>query len=93
MRAVEYEWDEAKRAANRQKHGGDFSAVFDFDWRTAATEPQTMGGEARALSFGVIGDRLHALVWTTRDARVRVISLRRASRRETLRYAEVRDSF
>ncbi len=36
MEPVRYEWDEAKRVENLEKHGIDFMAVRHFDWDTAA---------------------------------------------------------
>ncbi|MEK7820022.1 MAG: BrnT family toxin, partial [Pseudomonadota bacterium] len=42
--------------------------------------------EPRNVSFGFIGPRLYALVWTPRGTIVRVISLRKANRREIKRY-------
>jgi uncharacterized DUF497 family protein len=36
--------------------------------------------------LGLIENRLHALVFTPREGAVRVISLRKANRREVLRY-------
>jgi uncharacterized protein len=89
---VEYTWDEAKRATNLAKHGVDFAIVQGFDWLSAITEPDRRRnyGEERARSTGLIGDRLFVLIHTLRGAKVRIISLRAANRKETLRYAESR---
>ena len=38
-----YEWDEAKRAANRRKHGIDFEDVNSFVWETAEVKPSPRG--------------------------------------------------
>jgi uncharacterized DUF497 family protein len=32
---LRYEWDEAKRETNQQKHGIDFVEVSDFAWNEA----------------------------------------------------------
>ena len=84
------DWDERKRAANLAKHGVDFAAVSAFEWETALTSPDERGGypEPRFLSLGFIGDRLHAVAWTPRDGGRRIISLRKANRREVRRYAD-----
>ena len=85
---MEYEWDEAKRAANLRKHGVDFTLANRFEWERAAHQPDTRHdyGETRVLSIAPIEGRLHAMVWTPRGERIRVISLRKANRREVNRY-------
>lgn len=86
---MRYEWDEAKRRANLAKHGVDFAQAADLEWETALTLPDARFGyaEERNATFGFIGDRLYALVWTPRaDGAVRIISLRKANRREVRRY-------
>lgn len=44
--------------------------------------------ERRFQALGYIGDRLHMLVFTPRDGKVHVISLRKANRREVGRYEQ-----
>jgi len=89
-----FEWDEKKRKANLKKHGVDFDAVWDFDWQTATTRTDTRidYGEIRTLSYGMIGNRLHALVYTQREKAARVISLRKANEREQRVYDEETES-
>ena len=79
---MEYEWDEAKRAANLAKHDIDFEAANSFGWASALIEPSPQRGEMRYAATGYIGQRLHQLVFTMRGERVRIISLRRAHRKE-----------
>jgi len=43
-------------------------------------------GEARFLAFGPIGDRLHCIVFSVRRENIRIISMRRANKREVERY-------
>ena len=81
-----YEWDEDKRRANLEKHGIDFSAVYDFDWATATFLPDDRSGEYRTKAYGLIEERLHLLVYTVRGDRTRIISLRKANSREVRRY-------
>jgi uncharacterized DUF497 family protein len=45
-------------------------------------------GEDRQLAFGLIGDRLFVCVYADREAERRVISLRKANRREVKRYGD-----
>ena len=44
-------------------------------------------GEERVLALGYIGDRLHAVVYIGRGANARIISMRKAKRKEENRYA------
>ena len=83
-----YEWDEDKRRANLAKHRADFGRMDAFDWDTAMVAPETDHDEPRWTAIGFIGPVLHVVVFTERDDAVRVISLRKATRREALRYAE-----
>ncbi|MDT8330189.1 BrnT family toxin [Roseomonas gilardii] len=81
-------WDEAKAASNLAKHGVAFEAVFEFDWETALVRADVRFAysEPRLIAFGVIGDRLHALVFTVERRSLRVISLRKANSKEFDRY-------
>jgi uncharacterized protein len=79
-----WDWDEAKRQANRARHGVDFTHIDGFDWATAVTREDTRSdyGERRFISTGVIDGRLPVCVWTVRAGRTRLISLRKANTRE-----------
>ena len=81
-----YEWDEAKALENLAKHGVDFTAAYDLEWDDALTIDHTRDGEARHLTYAPIGELLYAMVWTAREDRIRIISLRRANRREINHY-------
>ena len=83
---MEYEWDDDKRDANLEKHRLDFNLVYRFQWRTASTRASERRGELRFLSYGYIGERIHAVIYTIRDGKIRVISLRRANARERRDY-------
>ena len=85
---MQYEWDEAKRQSNAQKHGIDFAAVEAFDWETALVGRSYRAGEVRFVAIGYIDVRLCCIVFTERETRIRVIGLRCASRREERRYAQ-----
>ena len=87
---MEYQWDETKRRSNLAKHGVDFAVAAQFDWQTAARFPDQRRdyAERRWLALGMMDGGLHALVYTMRGSHVRIISLRKASRKEKARYAE-----
>jgi uncharacterized DUF497 family protein len=71
-------------------HGIDFTAAYRFEWDTARIDPDTRRdyGEQRFVALGRIGLRVHVLVFTPRGEVVRVISLRKANRREIRHYEE-----
>ena len=87
---MEFEWDDAKNRANEIKHGVAFEAVAGFDWdgALAKRDDRRAYGEPRYTAVGHIGRRLHVLVFTFRGQSIRIISLRRANRREQRYYAE-----
>jgi len=84
-----YQWDEAKAAGNLAKHGVGFEAVFGFDWSSAiiTSDSRSDYGEDRFEAVGFIDDRLFVLIFTLRGSAVRVISLRKANKRERNDYA------
>ena len=85
---MEYEWDEEKAESNAAKHGVEFEDVRHFEWRTAFTlrDQRQNYEETRWVSVGWIDDRLHKIVYTVRDNRVRIISAHKANRRDQRKY-------
>jgi uncharacterized protein len=73
---------------------GRFAIVKDFDFETALVlrDDRKNYGEERYRAYGTIKGRLHALVFTRREGRVRVISLRRSNAREIANYAASKKS-
>lgn len=73
---MRYTFDPAKQAANVAKHGVFFSAAEDFEWETALVQvdDRRSYGEIRFTAVGVIGDRVHVLVFNLRETEVRIIS-------------------
>lgn len=82
------EWDESKRAANLAKHNVDFAAAADFEWDTAIEiiDDRFDYDEERWVALGFIGNQLHVLVYVYRFDAIRIISLRRANKRERTYY-------
>jgi Uncharacterized protein conserved in bacteria len=83
------EWDDAKDQSNRAKHGVSFDLIEGFDWESALTREDARGdyGERRFVSLGEIDNRLYVAVWTMRET-IRLISLRKANKREQRIYDE-----
>lgn len=89
-RAVEYEWDPAKAAANPGKHGVDFAdAVSVFSDPLAATRDDDHPSEARRLTLGVdAAGRLLVVCYVRRGTKVRIISARKATPHERRQYED-----
>ncbi len=83
-----YEWDERKRQENAEKHEIDFTAIYNFEWDTVVQRSNTTLRRTALGSHQLYGDRLYTVVYTWRDDRRRIISLRRASRHEERAYAQ-----
>lgn len=87
---MDYEWDDAKAAANRARHGIDF-----MDAIGALTDPRRLEdvddrfayGEERIRTIGMTKGNVLFVVTTLRgEDTCRVISARRATRHEQDRY-------
>jgi uncharacterized protein len=86
---MEFEFDPAKSAANKAKHGIDFDearAPWSDPERVFA--PALVGPEPRFIAIGKIGGRIWTAIFTWRGDRVRIISARRARKSEAERYEE-----
>jgi uncharacterized protein len=85
-----FEWDPDKNAANIAKHGIDFEdAIRIFEGPVLeSTDERRHYGEVRIVAFGVVEDRDLAVVYTMRGGHRRIISARRAHRRERKAYRE-----
>ena len=78
-----FEWDEQKREANLKKHGYDFCNVHEvFAKRHIVLESGGNYDEQRYIAIGVFDRETVAVVYTVRGTVIRVISFRRASRKE-----------
>src|SRR3546814_2564797 len=63
---MKIEVDPAKDEANIAKHGVSLRVAAGFDWDTAfeREDDRFDYGEVRFVALGLIGDRLHVLVFT-----------------------------
>ncbi len=87
---MEIEFDPEKNDRNVRERGISFEQARDFEWDGALVWRDTRRdySEERFIALGLIGERLHSLVFTVRGDAVRIISLRKANRREELRYEQ-----
>jgi uncharacterized DUF497 family protein len=81
-------YDPEKNQRNIQERGLSFDEVENLDWGTALIlkDERRDYGEERYRVLGQIGERLYAVVFTPREDEMRVISFRRANRREEVLY-------
>lgn len=88
---MDIEWNNTKREATLQERGLDFADLSNFDWDSAIyfDDDRLDYNEKRQVAFGFLNDRLLVVVFTIRDESYRIISMRRANKRER----KVYDSF
>jgi uncharacterized DUF497 family protein len=95
---IRFEWDPVKARANKRKHGVSFEiARYVFDDPDALVEHDRIeGGERRWQTLGLVGGVLLLLVAHTVEFEdeevelIRIISARRADRKEKQRYEKER---
>jgi uncharacterized DUF497 family protein len=87
---MDLEWDEAKDAENRRKHGLSLSDAARLDWSggTIFEDKRQDYGESRWTLTAALDGRLHVCAFTLRGGRHRIISLRKANLRERKKNAE-----
>jgi uncharacterized DUF497 family protein len=86
---VEFEWDRAKAASNLAKHRIDFAdavGVFDDPHRLDRVDTRSRG-EPRFQTIGMVSDIVIFVSYTMRAQICRIISARRANRRERRAYS------
>jgi len=84
----DFEWDPGKAVANLAKHGIDFADATEvlFD-AMAITVTDAERDEERFVTIGRDAfSRILVVIYTWREDRIRVISARRATRRERKHY-------
>jgi uncharacterized DUF497 family protein len=89
---MKLEWDDVKATANFAKHGARFEDVSKFDWEVSVDKHDLRKDyrETRVISTSTIRGRVHVLVYALRGDSVRVISLRKANKRESSNYEKAK---
>jgi uncharacterized DUF497 family protein len=85
---VRYEWDEAKRQSNIQKHGIDFVGIEKaFAGKTLTILDDRFDyGEPRFITLGLLRGRVVVIAHTETHELIRIISVRKATKNEEARY-------
>ena len=88
---MRFEFDPNKDLINLDKHGLTLALAAELDWDTALLwiDNRRDYGEVRVLALAPLTSVLYYVAFVDRGEVRRVISLRRANRREVRRYVQV----
>jgi len=84
------EYDPTKDEANQRKHGVSLADAGSIDWSTALIrrDDRREYTEQRFQAFGILNGCLYQVVFTPRNGVMRVISMRKANKREERKYEQ-----
>ena len=87
---MEITYDQSKNLRNIRQRNLSFESARDFDFETAnfTIDKRKSYGEIRRCALGFLGNRLHAMVFTETAKGIRVISFRKANKREIMSYEQ-----
>lgn len=87
---MQIEFDPAKDAANLAKHGVSLALARKLDWEAALVwiDDRFEYGELRVIALAPKTGILYYVAFVNRGEVRRIISLRRANRREVKRYVQ-----
>jgi hypothetical protein len=87
---MQIEFDPAKDIANREKHGVSLVLALELDWETALVwvDERFQYNEKRMIALAPKTDILYYVAFVDRNEARRIISLRRANRREVKHYVQ-----
>jgi uncharacterized DUF497 family protein len=85
---MQFEWNTQKNKTNILKHGIAFDdAMYIWEgWVLELPDPNDHGGEVRIRAFGIVDGRTLAVAYTWRGDVRRIISARKANKRERRAY-------
>jgi hypothetical protein len=86
---MDIEYDPAKDAINRENHKVSLELAQSLEWDAlwVMEDCRKDYGEPRFIDYAPIGRRVYCVVFTMRGGVYRIISLRKANRREVKYYA------
>lgn len=90
IKVTKFEWDETKNNLNIQKHGIDFNEAVEVFANPLETRRDNRKnyGEQRWNALGTSRGVMLVATYTFRGERIRIISIRRASRYERKAFKE-----
>ena len=82
-------FDPIKNETNLVKHGMSLADAVHIDWETlwAIQDTRQDYGEIRMIGYALIKTRLYNVIFTDKVNERRIISLRKANKREVQNYA------
>ena len=90
MKNSEFEWDDEKAKSNLEKHGVSFeegATIFNDPKIATISDPDHSEDEERFISIGISAiRRLLAVIHAYRKERIRLISVRKATKSEKKNY-------
>ncbi len=91
---MDISYDIAKNARNLEERGLSFARAADSDFETALIwmDRRKAYPEVRMSALGNLDGRVHSLVFTETEHGIRVISFRKANKREVKRYEHATQS-
>jgi len=83
-------YDPSKNQQNIQERGLSFDLVAELDWDSAwiFEDERNDYGEPRFAVYSLLGKRLHFVCFSETEEGIRIISFRKANRREVKRYEQ-----
>ena len=87
---MEITYDPPKNQRNIDERGLPFDEAYYFDFQTALIKEDTRFPypEKRYIALGRLYDRVHVLCFTPTENGIRVISFRKANKREVKQYEQ-----
>ncbi|MCE2969094.1 MAG: BrnT family toxin [Burkholderiales bacterium] len=87
---MKVEFDPAKDESNRAKHGVSLAVASELDWEAALVWVDDRFGyeEVRMIALAPKSEVLYYVAFVDRGEARRIVSLRRANRREVKHYVE-----
>ena len=88
------EYDARKDATNQAKHGVSLALASAIHWADVLcfVDDRADYGEVREVGYAVIAQRLYVVVFVQRGDTMRIISLRKANKREIKHYEQATQS-
>jgi len=84
---IQFEWDDKKSSSNKIKHGIAFDTAKDLWNDSNRVKIETSYSiEERTILIGKVKNKLWTAIFTQREDTIRIISVRRARKRETKLY-------
>ncbi|MEO0015315.1 MAG: hypothetical protein RLZZ535_3704 [Cyanobacteriota bacterium] len=86
---MKLEWDENKRQSNLKKHGFDFIDAKNVLQNDHLLKQTFYSGEERWLAVGLLEDLEVTIIYTKRQDKTRIISMRRSRHEERRAYCQL----